>query len=91
MRAVGIRGKHCAPEVLDDGNKADDCSNVILDTVDKLALNSMIMPPNMGWQEVKAGLDKCSKPWTGMTDLEVLSKVKHTRSKINGREILWTI
>ena len=58
---LGMHGKRCYPEVFKTTGKADDCSNVMSDLVDQLALSKNSMTPNMGFQEVKADLDNRSK------------------------------
>ena len=59
----------------------------MLGIADKQALSNMSMVTNMVWQEVKADSDKRSKSWIGMTDLEVLNRMKHIRHKVRGKDI----
>ena len=54
---TGMHRKHCVSEVFDTDNKIDNCSNVVLHTLHKLALNNMSMTPTMVWQENNADLD----------------------------------
>ena len=87
---AGVHGNYCAQEVSQTDDKVGDCNNDMLEIVDKQALSNVTMTAKMVWQAVKADLDKRSKSWIGMTDLEVLNRVTHIRCQTHGRDMFRT-
>ena len=66
--------------------KSEDHINTMTDFGGNLFAHSMSWTTKICWCEIKPKLDRCSEPFIGVKDHEVMSRAKSGQKKILGRD-----
>ena len=68
-----------------------DYTSYLKKRVDKMAVENNLFHPKEIWSKISKKMNKRSTTWRGLTDNQVMSRVRNVRLQIQGSDWLWSI